>query len=73
LPRSGRNFFRRWVFNIGRWVTNPTLGVGWHGPSVRRWVRWVPPARALGDGEGRQRGQRAGTTVPPSLGGGEVP
>jgi hypothetical protein len=80
LPRSGRNFFRRWMFvfrrwvlNIRRWVTNPTLGVGWHGPCVGRWMRWMPLARALGDGEGRRRGQRAGTTVPLSLGIGRVP
>jgi hypothetical protein len=36
-PRSGRNFFGRWVFNIRRWVSTD-LGVGWHGPPVGRWV-----------------------------------
>ena len=73
----------RWVFKIlgvgsriRPWAlggTDQVLGVGWHGPPFGRWVFKMPLARALGDSEGRQRGQRAGTTVPPGLGIGRVP
>jgi hypothetical protein len=69
IPRSGRKFFGRWVFDIGRWVSTDLgvgcppriLGVGWHGPPVGCWVSgvgclWRRRWVVLEDPEGRQRG-----------------
>ena len=45
-PRSGRNFFGRWVFtDLGVGCLPRILGVGWHGSPVGR---WMPLAKALG-------------------------
>lgn len=62
-PRSGRFFFGRWVFRIGRWVRKTALGrwaraTRWALGSVRRWTlgvgcprigRWAGWGGGVGD------------------------
>jgi hypothetical protein len=77
-PRSGRNFFGRWVFtDLGVGCLPRILGVGWHGPPVGRWVlgvgclwqrRWV----VLEDPERRQRGGSTSTAACLDLGASRV-
>ena len=84
-PRSGRKFFERWVFDIGRWVFADLgvgclpriLGVGWHGPPVGRWVLgvgclWRRRWVVSKGPERRQRGGGPSTAARLDLGAGRV-
>jgi hypothetical protein len=85
IPRSGRKFFGRWVFNIGRWVFKDLgvgclpriLGVGWHVPPVGRWVLgvgclWRRRWVVSEDPERRRRGGSTSTAVCLDLGASRV-